>query len=123
MIPRKNWGRVMLENAEELGFMRLDETRGFILFEGDRERWMIPRESVVSYDLEAFDIGPTDPNAGPAFWLVVLKVNVDGRVWEAPLAMRPISLSRGTPTTRRLDNERLRNRIRRVVGHDDEDDD
>jgi hypothetical protein len=118
MIPRKNWGRVMLENAEELGFMRLDEERGVILFEGDRERWMIPRESVVSCELEAFDIGPADPVAGPAFWLVVLKVNTDGRVWEVSLAPRPVTLVKLTPTTRRLDAERLRDRIRRVIEPD-----
>jgi hypothetical protein len=122
MIPRKNWGRIMLENAEEVGFMRLDETRGVILYEGDRERWAIPRESVVSYELEAFDIGPSDPNIGPAFWLVVLKVNADGRVWEVPLAPRPVTLVKLTPTTRRLDAERLQKLIRRVVEPDEEED-
>jgi hypothetical protein len=115
-IPRANWGRVMLENADELGFMRLDEERGLILFEGDRERWMIPRESVVSYDLDAFDIGPSDANVGPAFWLVVLKVNVEGRVWESPLALRPVTLVKGTPTTRRRETEEFQTRIRRVLG-------
>ena len=114
-IPRENWGRVMLENADELGFMRLDEERGLILFEGDRERWMIPRESVVSYELDAFDIGPSDASVGPAFWLVVLKVNADGRVWESPLALRPVTLVKGTPTTRRRETEEFRDRIRRVV--------
>jgi hypothetical protein len=105
----------MLENAEEVGFMRLDEARGVILFEGDRERWAIPRESVVACELEAFDIGPADPVAGPAFWLVVLKVNADGRVWEVPLAPRPVTLVKLTPTTRRLDAEHLRKLIRRVI--------
>jgi hypothetical protein len=115
-IPRQNWARIMLENADELGFMRLDEDRGVILFEGDRERWMIPRESVVSIDLDAFDIGPSDPNVGPAFWLVVLKVNADGRVWECPLAMRVVTLKKATPTTRRREAEDFQSSIRRVLG-------
>ena len=120
MIPRKNWGRIMLENADEVGFMRLHEDRGVILYEGDRERWAIPRESVVSCELEAFDIGPSDPNIGPAYWLVVLKVNADGRVWEVPLTVRPVKLVKLTPTTRRLDAERLRKCIRRVIALQEE---
>jgi hypothetical protein len=115
MIPRKNWGRVMLENADEVGFMRLDTTRVVILFEGDRERWMIPRESVISCELEAFDIGPNDPNAGPAFWLVVLKANVGGVVWEAPIAPRPTVLAKHTPSGRRLRAEDLHRRIRGLL--------
>ncbi|HVL12967.1 MAG TPA: hypothetical protein VM529_10405 [Gemmata sp.] len=120
MIPRKNWGRVMLENAEELGFMRLDEARGVILFEGDRERWMIPREGVVSCELDAFDIGPSDASVGPAFWLVVLRANVDGRVWEAPLSLRPVTLQKATPSANRRKAERLREDILRVLGRDDD---
>jgi hypothetical protein len=115
-IPRANWGRVMLENADEVGLMLLDAARGVILYEGDRQRWAIPRESVVGCELEAFDIGPSDPNVGPAFWLVVLRVNVDGRVWEVPLAPRPVTLSKQTPTTRRRDAEALQARVRRVLG-------
>jgi hypothetical protein len=117
-IPRANWGRVMLENADEVGLMILDATRGVILYEGDRERWAIPRESVVGCELEAFDIGPSDPNVGPAYWLVVLRVALDGRVWEVPLAPRPVTLSKQTPSTRRRDAEVLQARIRRVLGRD-----
>lgn len=117
MIPRKNWGRVMLENAADVGLLLLDASRGVLLYEGDRERWMIPRESLVSFDLEAFDIGPSDPNGGPpAFWLVVLKANVGGEVWEAPIAPRPVHFRKHTPTTRREGAEDLRARIAQALG-------
>lgn len=115
-VPRKNWGRVMMENADDVGFLLLDSARGVILFEGDRERWMIPRESVVSCELEAFDVGPNDPNVGPVFWLVALKANVGGVVWEAPIAPRPVELAKHTPASRRLRAEELQRQIREWLG-------
>lgn len=111
VVPRKNWGRIMMENADDVGLLLLDSARGVLLYEGDRERWLIPRESVVSYELEAFDVGPTDPNAGPAFWLVVLRANVGGEVWEAPIAPRPVHFHKHTPASRREQAEELRDRI------------
>jgi len=120
VVPRKNWGRVMLENADDVGFLLLDENRGVILYEGDFERWIIPRESVISFNLEAFDIGASDPTAGAAFWLVVLKANVGGKVWEAPVAPRPFNLAKHTPITRRRRAEELHARICACLGMDGE---
>jgi len=120
VVPRKNWGRVMLENADDVGFLLLDQRRGVILYEGDFERWIIPRESVISFELEAFDVGPPDPTAGAAFWLVVLKANVGGKVWEAPVAPRPYNLTKHTPHTRRQRAEELQARVRGCLSTDDE---
>jgi len=120
VVPRKNWGRVMLGNADDVGFLLLDQSRGVILYEGDFERWIIPRESVISVNLEAFDVGPTDPTAGAAFWLVVLKANVGGKVWEAPVAPRPFNLTKHTPITRRRRAEELQARVRCCLGIDGE---
>ncbi len=41
IVPRCNWGRVMLETASDVGFLKLDENRREILFEGDKERYRI----------------------------------------------------------------------------------
>ncbi len=48
VIPRENWGRVMLENASDVGLLWIDTARRQLLFEGDRQRYRIPAASIVS---------------------------------------------------------------------------
>ena len=47
IIPRINWGKQMMENATDIGFLQLDKTRRELRFEGDRERYWIPAESIL----------------------------------------------------------------------------
>src|SRR5262249_52506618 len=97
VVPRQNWGKLMLELSDDMGFLRIDGERQRLLYEGDRERWTIPAASVLSCEVEGFDFGPSAPDGQAAFWVVVLRANVEGRVWEAPLALRPVRLR---PVTR-----------------------
>jgi hypothetical protein len=43
IVPRCNWGRIMLETATDVGFLKVDASRREILFEGDKERYRISR--------------------------------------------------------------------------------
>jgi hypothetical protein len=47
IIPRTNWGKAMMENASDIGFLQLDRERRELIFEGDRERYWIPVESIL----------------------------------------------------------------------------
>jgi hypothetical protein len=47
IIPRVNWGKMMMENASDIGFLELDRARRELIFEGDRERYWIPVESIL----------------------------------------------------------------------------
>jgi hypothetical protein len=52
IIPRTNWGKAMLENASDIGFLQLDRERRELIFEGDRERYWIPVESILDVQHE-----------------------------------------------------------------------
>jgi RsiW-degrading membrane proteinase PrsW (M82 family) len=48
-----DWGRMKLESATDLGFLKLDKEKREILYEGDRIRFRIPVESILSCDMQS----------------------------------------------------------------------
>jgi hypothetical protein len=112
VVPRKNWGRVLLENSTDIGLLKIDPGCRELLFEGDRQRWRIPAGSIQSCELEEHAIGPPDPNENNVFPLAVLRVNRDGSIWEAPLSPMRTTLSRPTAAAKRRRCRELRQRVR-----------
>jgi hypothetical protein len=113
VIPRAHWGKVMMENATEIGLLKIDEQRDALLYEGDCERWVIPGGSVRSCDIEEFAIG--DPAQGTTFPMVVVRATVDGRAWEAPIALRHIRFTRRTAAVRQQWAIELAARVARLL--------
>lgn len=113
VVPRENWGRVMLDTATDNGLIKIDPRRRELLFEGDRQRWRIPAASIVSCDLDQYGLGgPPQPNEYNVIPLVVLRANRDGKVWEAPLSPLRTTLSRPTIEARRRRCRELHRHIR-----------
>jgi hypothetical protein len=112
VVPRKNWGRLMMETAEDIGLLKIDSGRRELLFEGIRQRWRIPADSIESCELEEYTVGPPAPNKNNVFLVAVLRVSGDGGVWEAPIRPRQNTLVLPTPETRRQRCRQLRRRIR-----------
>ena len=113
IVPRENWGRVMLDTATDNGLMRIDPRRRELLFEGDRQRWRIPAASIVSCDLDQYALGgPPQPSQYNVIPLVILRANRDGKVWEAPLSPQRTTLSRPTIEARRRRCRELQQQIR-----------
>src|SRR5206468_8997785 len=86
IVPRENWYRLMLETATDVGFLKIDTQSNQLLFEGDKQRYIIPADSVLSATVERFS--PAGGNI--LYWITVLKATVNGLVWEAPIAIRSI---------------------------------
>src|SRR5947209_1116197 len=74
VIPRRNWGQLALQNAEDIGFLHLDAQRRQLLFEGDNKRYRIPVRAVLSCDVELMNPNEADDPRGIPVGLVVLKV-------------------------------------------------
>src|SRR5207248_9419848 len=112
IVPRENWGRVMLDTATDNGLLKIDPRRGELLFEGDQQRWRIPAASILSCELDQYALGgqpqPSEYNIIP---LVVLRVNRDAKVWEAPLSPMRTTLTRPTIEARRRRCDELYRRI------------
>jgi hypothetical protein len=115
MIPRANWSKLMAQNAKEVGLLKVDRQRQAILYEGDRERWIIPAESVVSCKIEEFTELNMEENRFNLHAVVVLVANVDGRGWEAPLCPRITTFRMWTAPVRRELARELNALIHRIL--------
>jgi hypothetical protein len=87
VVPKLNWGKVSLESASDVGFLRVDTARHEVLFEGDKERWRIPAAAIVSCDTEFFVEGQGTHGATKIFY-AVLRARHPGQFWEAPIRER-----------------------------------
>jgi hypothetical protein len=96
IIPRRNWGQIMLQNAEDRGFLLVDSDKRQLLFEGDHKRYQIPAEAIVACDMEVMNRG-TAEGAVPV-GLVVLSVRDHLGPREIPI--RPIRTVAGDPLGR-----------------------
>ena len=45
VVPRKNWRKTMIEDAEDAGFLKIDNNQ--LLFEGGTERWILNKHQVI----------------------------------------------------------------------------
>jgi hypothetical protein len=89
IVPRGNWHRLMVENASDIGFLCVDLERREIRFEGDRQRYRIPADSICSCTLEkSLAMQSASPNA-MGYWMVVVRAYDANALWEAPFAIRP----------------------------------
>ncbi|MFL5240761.1 MAG: hypothetical protein ACJ8FY_01520 [Gemmataceae bacterium] len=87
IVPRCNWGRVMLETATDVGFLKMDEDRREVLFEGDKERYRIPGPAIISCGVEPIVYG--EGTAGRMIqYTAVLRAQVATGVWENPIGQR-----------------------------------
>jgi hypothetical protein len=95
VVPRRNWGQIALQNAEDVGFLHLDTKRHQLLFEGDNKRYRIPARAVISCSVELMNPSAAhDPNGTPVS-LVILKVR--DRLGERELPLRAVRTVAGDP--------------------------
>lgn len=109
LVPRRNWTRLMLETATDVGYLLLDEDRREVLFEGDRERMRIPASAILSCEAEHTLIGEGAPGS-MKYYFTVLEVEDGSANRELPFSYRGDLGTLGV-SVRRERAIRLRNRI------------
>jgi len=87
IVPKLNWGRMMLETATDAGFLKVDPQRREILFEGDKERFRIPAEA-ITYCAVEFYVEGQGSHAATKIYYVVLRANRPNDFWEVPIRER-----------------------------------
>jgi hypothetical protein len=105
---------MMLESAADVGFLKVDEARSCLLYEGDVERWRIPAKSVLSCEVEEFVVGEGGHGA-QSFYVAVLRADVSGQVWEAPFTRRHIDWGRRGAKQRAAETHALRELVCKVL--------
>jgi hypothetical protein len=122
VVPRANWGKLMLNQATDVGFLKVDRASRCLLFEGDMQRWRIPAGSLVSVAVESYvPLGKTE---GPPrehephqerYYLTVIKALVGDDEWEAPVSKAPAEWRPRTNQLREANAAALRDSIRDLL--------
>jgi hypothetical protein len=88
VIPRANWGKVLLRHFSDTGLLKVDALSRAILFEGDLERWRVPISSLRSVAVESYrPAGHVEgQEGGERYFVTVIRANVNGESWEAPVS-------------------------------------
>ena len=101
IVPKSAWNdTTLLDNATDVGF--LDIQNGWLLFEGDNERYRIPAAAIVKCEQDYYTrlaLAPSDRDANMEFvyyFFVVVTLNVSKQACvELPLRIRNRSLKIG----------------------------
>jgi hypothetical protein len=117
IIPRINWVKAMMENASDIGFLEINARRRELIFEGDRERYWIPVESILEVKHE-FWAAPTKHQLQSSPTLshvvVVRAMTADGP-WETWFYRRHNMFRMQTPKRRLADSMELESKIRELM--------
>jgi len=87
IVPKTNWGKFMLDNASDVGFLRVDLQRREVLFEGDQGRFRLPAEAITGCGVEYYVQGEGTAGATKMYF-VVLRADQATGLWEAPIRER-----------------------------------
>ena len=125
VVPRFQWHQTIPDKAADRGLLALDRAGRRLLFEGLKERYVIPAAAVVDCRVEAML-----PHTGRwNFYAVVLTVRYPedampsvtggrrGDEWEVPLLPRPTRFRRYNSAYRRALAEGLRAEIEEVTSN------
>lgn len=86
IVPKANWGKVMLYLASDVGLLLRDRSRRQLLFEGDRGRFRVPVDALTYCALEEFVY--YSGHARIRYYYVVLRIENPTQFWEAPIRLQ-----------------------------------
>jgi hypothetical protein len=117
IIPRINWGKAMMENASDIGFLKLDAARHALTFEGDRERYRIPVESILEIRREfwAESVKHQLQKSPTLRHVVVVRAMTADGPWETWFYRRHNAFRPQTAKRRLADAAELESKIRAIT--------
>jgi len=117
IVPRINWGKQMMENASDIGFLELNKSRRELIFEGDRQRYWIPIESIleIKHEFWAESIQHQLQSSPTLHHLVVVRAMTAEGPWETWFSRRQNKFQMRTAKRRLADAEELEGRIRELM--------
>lgn len=123
IVPRSQWHQTIPDKPIDRGLLLIDLANRRLLFEGVKERYVIPADSIIECEVE-----PMMPHTGAwNFFATVLLVRypedapasvaggLRGEKWEVPLLPRPTSFRRYSTAYRRELAETLRDDIEELL--------
>lgn len=86
IVPRSNWNRMMWRTETDIGFLAVDAVRRELRFEGDKERFCVPVDALLSCEVEKSVFSSSAKPTAPGYFMVTLRASSAGGVWEAPVS-------------------------------------
>jgi hypothetical protein len=115
IVPRTNWGQTMMEPASDVGFWRIDRTARELHFEGDRKRYRIPFDAVMSCEVEAIRMQSDDWGTS-LYYATVLMADTPNGLREIPLCGRHLEFRVRRMPQRRAQAEAFCDAIWSAIG-------
>jgi hypothetical protein len=117
IVPRINWGKMMMENASDIGFLELNKARRELIFEGDRQRYWIPVESIleIKHEFWAESVQHQLQRSPTLHHLVVIRAMTADGPWETWFSRRHNKLQMRTAKRRLADALELETKIRELM--------
>jgi hypothetical protein len=117
IVPRINWGKQMMENASDIGFLELSKAKRGLVFEGDRERYWIRVESILElkHEFWAESVQHQLQSSPTLNHLVVVRAMTAQGPWETWFYRRQNTFQRRTAKRRLADALELERKIRELM--------
>ncbi len=87
IVPRAHWGKMMIENATDVGFLAVDDARRELRFEGDCERLRIPAAAILACWVQEDTIAAGTTGA-ISYAMLAVRVRAGKGVRELPFVPR-----------------------------------
>lgn len=114
IYSRENWTKVISKSAD-FGFLQVNSRQAAIVFEGDKERWMIPLTSLTAVRVEEAQVGKEGSENPEIRFFVVLGTYRDGAPWEIGLIRTRTEWGYDSPTARRARMGALFDELRAAI--------
>jgi len=100
IYPRESWTKVISMSAD-FGFLQVNRRQAAIVFEGEKERWMIPLTALTAVRVEEAEVGKEGSENPEIRFFVVIGTHRDGASWEVGLIRTRTNWGYDGPTARR----------------------
>jgi hypothetical protein len=113
-IPPANWSKAVGDNGVNMGLLLIDEAKQMLLYESDRDRWVIPREQLISCEVRHFR-----PNGGVPIlddgYIIDVRFRMDDLEHSRSIAYRPNRFMILIGPTRRKNAEAIRSHVLQLL--------
>jgi hypothetical protein len=114
VYPREIWTKVISMSAD-FGFLQVNRRLSAIVFEGDKERWMIPLTALTAVRVEEAQVGKEGSENPEIRYFVVIGTYRDGSPWEVGLIRTRTNCGYDSPTARRERMSALFDELRAAI--------
>jgi hypothetical protein len=114
LYPRERWTKV-ISKSDDFGFLQVHRGKRALVFEGDKERWIIPLSALTAVRIEEAEVGKEGSAPSETRYYVVLGTFREGAEWEIGMILARTAWGHDGAAARRERMGRLFNELRTAI--------